>query len=212
MKKRPGAKRGSTKRVQAAVETTAADARSVRELAAALNRPSDALPIEASAASPAPVVAPTLPLRDRVRGGAGITELLLFRVGGELFAADLVAVEEALEIEDMRVLCEMPPAMLGLIKVRGRMAPLYSPARALGVPARDAGAALVLRVAARRIGLAVDDVDDVLRVDLSAVVEAPAREDEIVIGMTRRGRDLVAIIDIAALLAACITAQALEIG
>ena len=36
------------------------------------------------------------PLRERVRDRAGIADLLMFRIGDELFATDLASVEEAM--------------------------------------------------------------------------------------------------------------------
>ena len=207
-------KRSRTRQRGVEAHTEAAEARSARELAAALNRAS-ATPAVANAAGPPALPARTAtatPLRDRVRAREGAAELLLFRVGGEHFAAELPAIDEAVEISEMRALPEMPGVMLGLVRVRGRMTVLYSPARALGVPTREAAVALLVRGRERRIGLAVDDVDDVLRVDLAAITEPPAGEDDVVLGMTRRGRDLVAILDVAALVAACLSAQAMEIG
>jgi purine-binding chemotaxis protein CheW len=196
-----------------AAHTEAAEARNARELAAALNRASATPGVAAAPAPPASPArtVPATPLRERVRGREGMAELLLFRVGGEYFAGDLAAIDEAVEITEMRALPEMPGVMLGLVRVRGRMTVLYSPARALGVPAREASVALLIRGRERRVGLAVDDVDDVLRVDLAAVAEPPAGNDDVLVGMTRRGRDIVAILDVAALVAACVSAQAMEI-
>jgi purine-binding chemotaxis protein CheW len=207
-------KRTKTQRREAPALSAAAEARSARELAAALNRAPDgpAAAPSPEPAAPPPRVAITTPLRDRVRAGEGIAELLLFRVGGEHFAADLPAIEEAIEIVEMRTLPEMPREMLGLVRVRGRMTPLYSPARALGVPARAAAVALLVRGRDRRVGLAVDDVDDVLRIDLSGLADLPAGDDEVLLGMTRHGKNVVAILDVLALVTACLSAQAMENG
>jgi purine-binding chemotaxis protein CheW len=202
------------KRSRKTVSATAAaeEARSARELAAALNAAAEAGTV--APALPEPAVAPprasATPLRERIRARAGVAELLLFRVGGEHFAADLPAIEEAMEITDLRTLPEMPETMLGLVRVRGRMTGVYSPARALGVPALAPTVTLLVRGPERRIGLAVDDVDDVLRVDLTTVGEPPPGGDEVFLGMTRRGKDLVAILDVPALVAACLSAM--EIG
>jgi purine-binding chemotaxis protein CheW len=158
--------------------------------------------------APASGYAPIVPLRDRARTHAGSADLLLFRVGRELFAADLSAVEEAVELAEVRRLPEMVESMLGVFTLRGRLLPVYSPTRPLGVALEgEATAALIVKAGERRIALAVDDVDDVLTIDLAALRPVPGGDDPdgILLGVARRGRDLVAVLDADALVAACLT-------
>lgn len=176
-------------------------------------------PSAAGAASAAAVaeLAPDGSFADRVRSRTGKADLLVFRVGTELFAAVLTAIEEALELPRLSHLPEMPPSMLGVISLRGRMLPAYSPARHLGVAlAREDAAALVLRAGDRRVALAVDDVDDVLTVDLAALrpppIVAGEERDAVLLGVADRGGVLVAVLDADALVTACLFDQALEIA
>jgi chemotaxis signal transduction protein len=151
-------------------------------------------------------------LRERMEARAGTAELLLFRVGHELFAAALAVIEEAVELPDVHHLPETSKAMLGVFISRGRMLPIYSPAGALGVPLSAATAALVVRAGNRCIGVAVDDVEDVFEVDLSTVRASPGIDDAdgVLLGVTRRGSDLVAVIDTDALITACLSDRLLE--
>ena len=153
------------------------------------------------------------PLRERVRERAGIADLLMFRIGEELFATDLASVEEAVTLPEIHHLPEMPAAMLGAFNLRGRLTPVYSPSHVIGVPLRgDAQAALLVRSGTRRLGLAVDDVEDVFQVDLATVREAPGTDDAdgILLGVAHHGKELVAIVDAEALVAACVTGHAME--
>ncbi len=153
------------------------------------------------------------PLRERVRGRTGVADLLMFRIGDELFAADLASVEEAVTLPEIHHLPEMPAAMLGAFDLRGRLTPVYSPAHVLGVPLRGvAQAALLVRSDTRRLGLAVDDVEDVFQVDLATVHDSPGIDDAdgILLAVAHHGTELVAIIDADALVAACIGGHALE--
>lgn len=155
------------------------------------------------------------PFRERIASRTGVADLLMFRIGDELFATDLGAVEEAVELPEIHHLPEMPAAMLGAFNLRGRLTPIYSPAHVLGVPLRGtAAAALLVRANGRRMGLAVDDVEDVLQIDLATVREAPGIDDAdgILLGVARHGSHLVALIDAEALVAACLTGHALEIA
>jgi purine-binding chemotaxis protein CheW len=156
-----------------------------------------------------------MPFRERVRARVGRAELLLFRVGRELFATPLAAVEEAVELEEIRAIPEMPASMLGVTDLRGRMIPIYSPARTLGVDLGAApAAALVVRSGERRVALAVDDVEDVLDADLTTLREAPGSDDAdgVLAGVVRHGRMLVAVLDGEALVAACLSERVPEIA
>jgi purine-binding chemotaxis protein CheW len=153
------------------------------------------------------------PLRERVRDRAGVADLLMFRIGEELFATDLASVEEAVTLPEIHHLPEMPAAMLGAFNLRGRLTPVYSPSQVVGVPLRGAAqAALLVRSGTRRLGLAVDDVEDVFQVDLATVREAPGTDDAdgILLGVAHHGKELVAIVDAEALVAACVTGHAME--
>ena len=155
----------------------------------------------------------TRPLRDRLRAREGIADLLMFRIGPEIFATELALVEEAVSLPVIHHLPEMPAAMLGAFDLRGRLTPVYSPAHVIGVPlAGTAQAALLVRANGRRFGLAVDDVEDVFQVDLATVREAPGIDDAdgILLGVAHHGQDLVAVLDAEALVAACLTGHAME--
>jgi purine-binding chemotaxis protein CheW len=153
------------------------------------------------------------PLREAIAAHAGLSDTLVFRVGSERFAIDLAAVEEAIELPSVHHLPEMPDHLLGVFELRERLVPIYSPERVLRVAlAHDAAAVLVLRSRDRRLGLAVDDVDDVLTIDGAAVRRAPIpdNEDNVLLGVIRRGADLLALVDAESLALACLADQLTE--
>jgi purine-binding chemotaxis protein CheW len=153
------------------------------------------------------------PLRDAIAAREGQSDTLVFRVGTERFAIDLGAVEEAIELPSVHHLPEMPDHLLGVFELRGRLVPIYSPERVLRVAlAREAAAVLVLRSRDKRLGLAVDDVDDVLTIDGGAVRRAPIpdNEDNVLLGVIRRGTDLLALVDAESLALACLADQLTE--
>jgi purine-binding chemotaxis protein CheW len=153
-------------------------------------------------------------LRDAIAAREGLCETLVFRVASERFAVDLAAVEEAIELPSVHHLPEMPDHLLGVFELRGRLVPIYSPQRVLRVAlAHEAAAVLVLRAGDKRLGLAVDDVDDVLTIDGAAVRRAPIPEndDNVLLGVIRRGADLLALVDAASLALACVADQLTEV-
>ena len=63
---------------------------------------------------------------------------------------------------------------------------------------------LVMRVGERRVGIAVDDVDDVMQLDAAGVRPAPVPDtDGILLGVARSGGELVSVLHANALVAAC---------
>ena len=148
---------------------------------------------------------PRRSLRERARSRAGLVELLMFRVGTERFAVELLCVEEAIDLGEPHHVPEMPPAMLGVITVRDTLTPVFSPDGALGVAAVSKGAALIFRSNRGRFALAIDDVDDVTTLDLAQLRDAPGIDgaDSLVLGVARNGGGILALVDAEALIAAC---------
>jgi purine-binding chemotaxis protein CheW len=148
---------------------------------------------------------PRRPLRERARSRSGVAELLMFRIGRERFAVELLCVEEAIDLPEVHHVPEMPPAMLGVITVRGSLTPLFTPREALGVPVEGMGAALIFRSNRGRFALAIDDVDDVMSLDLAQLRDAPGIDgtDAVVLGVTRNAGGIVALVDADALVAVC---------
>lgn len=138
-----------------------------------------------------------------------MTDLLLFRVGRELFATELRAVEEAVDLTAAEPVQQVPgtnsPAQ-SIFTLRGMLVPLFSPAHALGVAPGEAATALVVRDGRGRIAIAADDVEDVLTLregDLRPAPAGDARDAGVLRGVVRRGTTLVAVVDLDALIAAC---------
>ena len=167
--------------------------------------PVAAVPLIAPA-EPRPIQRPRTPtrLRERVKTRAGHVDLLLFRIGRELFAMELVEVEEALDLPELKPLPEMIHGMLGVFSLRNALLTAYAPTELIGVRADAPATALVLRGRERRLALVVDDVEDVATVALAELRDAPTAEtDGLMLGVFRHGAELVALLDAETLLAAC---------
>lgn len=150
-------------------------------------------------------VGPAFSLRERIRRRTGQLDILLFRVATESFGIDLSAVEEAIDIAPVHHVPEMPPAMLGVVAVRGVLTSVYSPSAALELPLHDGTSALIFRRGRARVAIVVDEVDDVMTLDLAVLRDAPVLEagDGIVLGVLRQGDSLLTLVDADALLASC---------
>ena len=152
-----------------------------------------------------------LPFRERARRRIGHAELLVFRVARELFAVELVAVEEAIDMPVVHRLPEMPATMLGVFTQRGALVSVHAPDDVLGVAFHDATTVVVFCGTERRVAIAADDVDDALTIRLDALHDAPGMDasDGVLVGVVHRGRDLIGVLDAEALITACRNATAL---
>ena len=143
-------------------------------------------------------------LRDRVREGSGIADLLLFRVGDELFAIELVETEEALDLPALNPLPEASASMLGVFSIRDSLVGAYDAGVLLGVTASARTTALVMRGRERKLAIVVDDVEDVATIMLDDLADPPVIEaDGLMLGVFRHNARLVALLDADTLLAFC---------
>ena len=152
---------------------------------------------------PAPIPAPTK---------SDLAEVLVFRIGLERFAVELIVVEEVIDLPVIHYVPEMPPAMVGVVNVRNSLTPVFTPNAALGLPSAPSEAVLIFRRAAGRVGVLIDDVEDAVTIDLRELRRAPETDadDNVVLGVFRHDGNMFAIVDADALIAACQTAALLE--
>jgi chemotaxis signal transduction protein len=134
----------------------------------------------------------------------GTERLLVFRVGAERFALTLSAVDEVVDAPAIRPLPDAAHRVLGIATIRGVLVPIYDPRPLLNVAGAVNDAALLFARGSQRIGVAVGGVHDTIVVEPTEVRPAPGAEvsDKLLLGVVRRGRDLIAILDAGALVAA----------
>lgn len=112
---------------------------------------------------------------------------VIARVGGERFAFRVADVEEVLDAPALMPVPGAPPGLSGQLRHRGRTVSAYDSRWSFGIERRastrstrtdrGAGTALILRVAADRVALLVDDVEDLTALDSDALRAAPAGTD-----------------------------------
>jgi purine-binding chemotaxis protein CheW len=91
-------------------------------------------------------------------------KVLLARLGQQLFAIPIEAIEEVLPELPVEPLADSPAFVRGIVFVRGHLIPVLSGAARLGVPvlAVDEPKIVCLRTSNRLIGVEFDDVIDLL--------------------------------------------------
>jgi len=107
-------------------------------------------------------------------------QLCTFRVSGEDFAIDIMRVREIIPPVPLTPVPGAPAHVAGVFRLHGDVIPVVDLHRRLGLPAADPSRRakyIVVRVAGRLLGLMVDEVREVLRLDRDELRPAPASID-----------------------------------
>jgi purine-binding chemotaxis protein CheW len=134
-------------------------------------------------------------------------KLVTFRLGEDLFAADIFSVERVLRYVAPTPVPDMPSYIEGVMDYQGRVVPIVNLRLRFELPAAPAGGetrTLVLNVAGEWIGIVVDGVTEVASYDKAAVSDPPklfrGLSAEYLKGIVRRGERLVIFLDVNKLL------------
>jgi purine-binding chemotaxis protein CheW len=137
------------------------------------------------------------------------TKLVNFKLGDDLFAADIFAVERVLRYQAARTLPDVPSWIEGVIEYQKRVIPVVNLRRRFELPEREPAPEtriIVLNAHGDWIGIVVDSVVEVASVDAENVSAAPAffrgLAGEYLKGILRRGEGerLVIVLDVEQLL------------
>jgi len=148
------------------------------------------------------------------------TKLVIFRLGDDLFAADVFAVERVLRYQSPRALPDVPSWIEGVIEYQRRVIPVLSLRRRFELEEREAGSAtriVVLNARGDWIGVVVDSVVEVSSVEGGSISSAPSffrgLAGEYLKGIVRRGEGerLIIVLDVEQLLSTT-ERIALELG
>lgn len=126
-----------------------------------------------------------------------------FRLQGEIYALPVTHLREIVRVDSITRVPGGPREIRGVANVRGRVIPVVDLRARLGLAPDDLSArsrVLVAEARGRQVGLLVDDVRSVERIDLLAV-EPPPQEvrterSEFVLGVLRRERDLTILLEV----------------
>ena len=136
------------------------------------------------------------------------SQIVTFKLGDELFAADIFSVERVLRYAAPTPVPNVPEWIEGVIDYQGRVVPVVNLRRRFELSdaaVRTDGRILVLTVDDEWVAATVDGVLDVSALDASRLAPPPALfrglAASFVRGIVRRGERLVVLLDVARLFA-----------
>ena len=135
------------------------------------------------------------------------SQIVTFRLGEDLFAADIYSVERVLRWQESTPIPNVPAWIEGVLEYQGRVVPVINLRRRFEMPAREAAndtRILVFNTGGEWIAATVDAVLDVSGLDLARVAPPPplfrGLAGEYIKGIVRRETRLVIFLDVDRLL------------
>lgn len=109
--------------------------------------------------------------------GGGVSQIVSFRLANEEYGVDIMRVQEIILPGQITKMPEVPDYVCGLINLRGHVIPIVDLRKRFGLPAAENNEhtrIIVVNVATKTIGIVVDAVNEVLRINLEQVEPPPS--------------------------------------
>lgn len=107
---------------------------------------------------------------------ADVLQLVGFHLGSEEFGVDIAGVQEIVRMREITQVPRAPEFVEGVVNLRGKIIPVLDLRKRFRLPAGEETKntrIVVATVAGRTVGIIVDAVSEVLRVDASAIDPTP---------------------------------------
>jgi len=130
--------------------------------------------------------------------GNSMFELLLFRLGAapgtdkrELFGINVFKVREILVMPEVTAMVNSPPAVMGVANIRGQMITVINLPQIVGTnPTKGLGILLVTEFARSTQAFAVEEVNEIVRLEWKQVLSAEGRGGGLVTSIARLDGDI----------------------
>lgn len=121
---------------------------------------------------------PSSSLESGVSAGAGnLTQIVSFRLANEEYGVDIMRVQEIILTGQITKMPEVPDFICGLINLRGHVIPIVDLRKRFGLAAAAATEhtrIIVANLGSKTIGMVVDAVNEVLRINENQIEPAPS--------------------------------------
>jgi purine-binding chemotaxis protein CheW len=135
-------------------------------------------------------------------------QLVVFELGAELYGVEIARVHEIIRLQSITRVPRAPSFVEGVINLRGKVIPVVDLRRRFGLPTAEhtrASRIVVVEIGDQVVGVVVDGVSEVLRVN-TATVEPPSPvvagiDSEYLHGIAKLPERLVILLDLDRVLA-----------
>jgi purine-binding chemotaxis protein CheW len=132
-----------------------------------------------------------------------LKQVLVFKLGGEYLACGVENVNEIIQYQSITPLPNMDHYVEGITNVRGQVYPVISLARRLGMTDSELGKQsriIIVQVGENAVGMVVDDVVEVLKVEEAMEVPPPPMvsggSESALVSIIKDGERLISFLDL----------------
>ena len=130
-------------------------------------------------------------------------QIVCFKIGKEEYGVDILKVQEILNLPKVTSLPKAIDFILGVIDLRGKILPIVDLGKRFGIELRKASKsarAIVVKIKGKEVGLAIDSVSHVVKVEQDDIEPPPAIVKGIsgryIVGIAKVDEEFVVILDI----------------
>lgn len=130
-------------------------------------------------------------------------QIVCFKIGDEEYGIEILKVQEIYKLPQITRLPKAAPHVLGVIDFRGKVMPIIDLKKKFGIEDGDSydnGRAIVVDIKGKRVGLAIDSVSHVIKVDSGDIEPPPPIVKGIsgryIIGIAKVDNGFIIILDI----------------
>jgi purine-binding chemotaxis protein CheW len=131
-------------------------------------------------------------------------QLVIFQLGREEFAVEVTQVREIIRMQDITRMPKAPSFVEGIINLRGQIIAVLDLAQRLSLEAAERGPEtriIVVEAGDVKVGMIVDSVSEVMRINEDEVEPSPAVEAVYLKGVVKQDNRLIILLDLTRILA-----------
>lgn len=143
------------------------------------------------------------------RGAGNVTQIVSFRLANEEYGVDIMRVQEIILMGQITQMPEVPDFICGLINLRGHVIPIIDLRKRFHLPCSDNTEdtrIVVVNLGSRTIGIVVDAVNEVLRINSEQIEPPPSSitgiDHEYIRGLVKLENKLLILLNIESVLSA----------
>ncbi len=130
-------------------------------------------------------------------------QIVCFKIGKEEYGIDILQVQEILKLPHITKLPKSKPYILGVMDLRSKVIPIIDLSTRFGIKTQTSGEssrAIVVDIAHRKVGLAIDSVSHVIKVNSDDIEPPPpvvkGISGKYIVGIAKVDDGFVVILDI----------------
>lgn len=130
-------------------------------------------------------------------------QIVCFKIGNEEYGIDILQVQEILKLPKVTKLPKSKPFIMGVIDLRSKVLPIVDLSKRFGIEANrtsENSRAIVVNIAGKRVGLGIDSVSHVFKLNAGDIEPPPpvvrGISGKYIVGIAKMEDSFVVILDI----------------